>query len=83
MTLISYEEFQEYRQRRRTVSALGCLTTVNHTREHHADRPDEQHVKKTSGCVPADGSEERPHVEDKGQASEPSITDVKNPPVAF
>jgi hypothetical protein len=83
MTLISYEEFQEYRQRRQNVSALGCLTTVNHTREHRADRLDEQHVEKTSRCVRADGSEEPQHVEDQERASEPSITDVKDPPVAF
>jgi len=82
MTPISYEEFQGYRQRRQNLSALGCLTTVNHTREHHADRLDGQHVKKTQ-CVRADGSEEPQHAGDQGRASEPSITDLKNPPVAF
>jgi hypothetical protein len=51
MTLISYEGFQGYRQRRQNLSALGCLRTVNGRREHHADCLDEQQVKNTSQCV--------------------------------
>jgi hypothetical protein len=44
MSLVSYSEFQEHRERRRTkVLVLGDLTPYDDAREHHADGHGKKH----------------------------------------
>jgi hypothetical protein len=49
MSVVSYSEFQERRDRLRTqVSMLRELPTMDDTREHHSDRQDQQNVNEAS-----------------------------------
>ncbi len=68
MSLVSYSEFQEHRERRRTkVLVLGDLTPYDDAREHHADGHGKKHMDEAPYGEGADGSEEPEHDEDQGE----------------
>jgi hypothetical protein len=68
MSLVSYSEFQEHRERRRTkVLVLGDLTPCDDASEHHADGHGKKHMDEAPYGEGADGSEEPEHDEDQGE----------------
>jgi hypothetical protein len=68
MSVVSYSEFQEHRERRRTqVLVLGNLTPHDDAREHHADGHGKEHMDEAPYHEGADRSEEPEHDEDQGE----------------
>jgi hypothetical protein len=68
MSVVSFSEFQEHRERRRTqFLGLGDLTPHDDAREHQADGHGKEHMDEAPYCEGADGSEEPEHDTDQGE----------------
>ena len=67
MSVVSFSEFQEHRNRRRKrLSMLGDLVSHEDLSEHHADGPGKDHIDEAPCREGAHGSEELEHDENQG-----------------